>query len=42
VAETATPAEAWPFNARVVATNPGRQQTSVELLAVGDQPMTLN
>lgn len=37
-----TPAEAWRFAARVLAAHPGRQHTSVELQAWGEQALTLN
>jgi ABC-type Fe3+/spermidine/putrescine transport system ATPase subunit len=41
-ATAATPAEAWRFGARVLAAHPGRQQTSVELQALGEQALTLS
>jgi len=42
IATPDVPADAWRFEARVLAAHPGLQQTCVELLAWKDQPLTLH
>ena len=42
IADAATPADAWRMAARVMAAHAGRQHASVELVATGEQPLTLN
>ena len=42
VADASTPPDAWRLDAHVRAAHPGRTHTSVELLAPGEQVLTLN